>query len=126
MGKVKRRKQLDPNWSLGPSEIKPINQPEITYLTEEDSDYLKALELKNRYYNGKNFVYLVRLDYLDGESYVGAVHAFLRGSKIAVNAMWFSNPSNKRNGEQIIKNIAKRVGLKMKEELKQADIVIVE
>ncbi|MBD2537124.1 hypothetical protein H6G97_51250 [Nostoc flagelliforme FACHB-838] len=51
-------------------------------MTEEHPDYQKASELENTFYKDKNRVYLVRLDYSDGDYFVGAVHAFLQGYKL--------------------------------------------
>jgi len=125
MGEAKRRKNLDPNWAKSEGFSQP-NKPKITYLTKEHPDYEKASELKNNFYKDKNRVYLVRLDYSDGDYFVGAVHAFLQGSEIAVNAIWSANPNTQRTGLEVIQSIRRDIGLKARDEMSQASVVIVE
>ncbi|QSJ19257.1 hypothetical protein JYQ62_11335 [Nostoc sp. UHCC 0702] len=43
--------------------------------------------VRETFYPGKNRLYLVRVDYSDGDYFAGAVHAFLMGTEITVNAM---------------------------------------
>lgn len=125
MGEAKRRQKLDPNWAKSGGFSQP-NKPKITYLTEEHPDYQKASKLKNTFYPNKNRVYLVRLDYRDGDYFVGAVHAFLQESEIAVNAMWSANPNTQRTGLEVIQSIRRDIGLKARDEMSQASVVIVE
>ncbi|MCC5603117.1 hypothetical protein [Nostoc favosum] len=105
---------------------KERNKPKITYLTESHPDYQKASELKNNFYKDKNRVYLVRLYYSDGDYFVGAVHAFLLGSSIAVNAMWSANPNTQRTGVQVLQSIRRDIGLKARDSMSQSSVVIVE
>jgi len=125
MGEAKRRQKLDPNWAKSGGFSQP-NKPKITYLTEEHPDYEKASELKKTFYPDKNRVYLVRLDYSDGEYFVGAVYAFLRGTEITVNAMWSANPNSQRTGLELLQSIRRDIGNKAKDEMSQADVVILE
>jgi len=125
MGEAKRRKNLDPNWAKSEGFSQP-NKPKITYLTESHPDYEKASELKNTFYPGQTFVYLVRLDYSDGEYFVGAVYAFLIGTEITVNAMWSANPNSQRTGLEILESIRREIGLKARDDMEQANIVVLE
>ncbi|WP_373527949.1 hypothetical protein [Nostoc sp.] len=123
MGEAKRRKKLDPNWAKSGGFSQP-NKPKITYLTEEHLDYQKASELKNTFYPDKNFVYLVRLDYEDGDYFVGAVNAFLQGTEITVNAIWSANPNSQRTGLELLQSIRRDIGLKARDDMNQSNVVI--
>ena len=69
---------------------------------------------------------LVRLDYRDGDYFVGAVHAFLQGYEIAVNAMWSANRNTQRTGLEVIQSIRRDIGFQARDEMSQSDVVIVE
>ncbi|MCC5611479.1 hypothetical protein LC612_33240 [Nostoc sp. CHAB 5834] len=138
MGEAKRRKKSDPNWgkseafkksdpNLGKSEgFNHPNKPKITYLTESHSDYQTAFDIKNAHYAGKSRVYLVRLDYADGEYFVGAVNTFLVGTQITVNAIWTPYPNSQRTGLEILDSIRRDIGLKARDEMFQADAVLID
>ncbi|MBE8990176.1 hypothetical protein [Nostoc sp. LEGE 12450] len=138
MGEAQRRKKLDPNWgksggfkksdpNLGKSEgFNHPNKPKITYLTESHPDYQTASDIKNAHYAGKSRVYLVRLDYADGEYFVGAVNTFLVGTEITVNAIWTPYPNSQRTGLEILDSIRRDIGLKAKDEMFQADAVLID
>ncbi len=55
------------------------------------------------------------LDYSDGDYFVGAVYAFLRGTEITVNAMWSANPNTQRTGLEVLQSIRRDIGNKAKE-----------
>jgi hypothetical protein len=118
MGKAKQRKKLNPHWAKSRG-LSQTDKPKITFLTEEHPDYEKASELKNTFYPGKNFVYLVRLDYSDGEYFVGAVYAFLRGTEITVNAMWSVNPNYQRTGLDLLQSIRREIGNKARDDMNE-------
>ncbi|WDD30198.1 hypothetical protein PQG02_00420 (plasmid) [Nostoc sp. UHCC 0926] len=138
MGEAKRRKKSDPNWgksegfkksdpNLGKSEaFNHPNKPKITYLTESHPDYQTASDIKNAHYAGKSRVYLVRLDYADGEYFVGAVNTFLVGTEITVNAIWTPYPNSQRTGLEILDLIRRDIGLKARDEMFQADAVLID
>lgn len=123
MGEAKRRKKSDPNWGKSEAFNHP-NKPKITYLTESHPDYQTASDIKNAHYAGKARVYLVRLDYADGEYFVGAVNTFLVGTEITVNAIWTPYPNSQRTGLEILDLIRRDIGLKAKDEMFQADAVL--
>ena len=138
MGEARRRKKSDPNWgksggfkksdpNLGKSEgFNHPNKPKITYLTESHPDYQTASDIKNAHYAGKTRVYLVRLDYADGEYFIGAVNTFLVGTQITVNAIWTPYPNSQRTGLEILDNIRRDIGLKARDEMFQADAVLID
>lgn len=151
MGEAQRRKKLDPNWgksggfkksdpNLGKSEefkksdpnwgkseeFNHPNKPQITYLTESHPDYQTASDIKNAHYAGKTRVYLVRLDYADGEYFIGAVNTFLVGTEITVNAIWTPYPNSQRTGLEILDSIRRDIGLKARDEMFQADAVLID
>jgi hypothetical protein len=138
MGEAKRRKKSDPNWGksegfkksdpiLGKSEaFNHPNKPKITYLTESHPDYQTASDIKNAHYAGKTRVYLVRLDYDDGEYFIGAVNTFLVGTQITVNAIWTPYPNSQRTGLEILDLIRRDIGLKARDEMFQADAVLID
>lgn len=123
MGKAKRRKNSDPNWGQF-EEFNHSDKPKITYLTESHPDYQTALDIKNAHYADKFRVYLVRLDYADGEYFVGAVNTFIVGTEITVNALWTPYPNSKRTGFSILDSIRRDIGLKARDEMIQADAVL--
>lgn len=123
MGEAKRRKNSDPNWGKSGGFNHP-NKPKITYLTESHPDYQTAFDIKNAHYAGKARVYLVRLDYADGEYFIGAVNTFLVGTEITVNAIWTSYPNSQRTGREILDLIRRDIGLKARDEMFQVDAVL--
>ncbi|MCP6759889.1 MAG: hypothetical protein NHB32_14250 [Fischerella sp. CENA71] len=123
MGEAKRRKKSDPNWGKSKGFNHP-NKPKITYLTKEHSDYQTAFDIKNAHYADKSRVYLVRLDYADGEYFVGAVNTFLVGTEITVNAIWTPYPNSKRTGREILDSIRRDIGLKARDEMFQSNAVL--
>ena len=125
MGEAKRRKNSDPNWGKSEAFNHP-NKPKISYLTESHPDYQTASDIKNAHYAGKSRVYLVRLDYADGEYFVGAVNTFLVGTEITVNAIWTPYPNSQRTGLEILDNIRRDIGLKARDEMFQADAVLID
>ncbi|MCC5619754.1 hypothetical protein LC605_33020 [Nostoc sp. CHAB 5836] len=123
MAEAKRRKKSDPNWGKSEGFNHP-NKPKITYLTESHPDYQTASDMKNAYYAGKSRVYLVRLDYADGEYFVGAVNTFLVGTEITVNAIWTPYPNSQRTGREILDSIRRDIGLKARDEMFLSDAVL--
>lgn len=123
MGEAKRRKKSDPNWGKSEGFNHP-NKPKITYLTKSHPDYQTASDIKNAHYAGKSRVYLVRLDYADGEYFIGAVNTFLVGTEITVNAIWTPYPNSQRTGLEILDLIRRDIGLKARDEMFQADAVL--
>lgn len=115
MGEAKRRKKLDPNWGQFQQVPQP-EKPKITYLSEEHADYEKACAVRETFYPDQERVYLVRVDYSDGDYFVGAVNVFLVGTEITVNAIWAANSNTQRTGAEILKSIRRDIGLKAKDE----------
>jgi hypothetical protein len=95
-------------------------------LTESHPDYQTASDIKNAHYAGKTRVYLVRLDYDDGEYFIGAVNTFLVGTEITVNAIWTPYPNSQRTGLEILDSIRRDIGLKARDEMFQADAVLID
>ena len=95
-------------------------------MTESHPDYQTASDIKNAHYAGKSRVYLVRLDYADGEYFVGAVNTFLVGTQITVNAIWTPYPNSQRTGSRNSRPIRRDIGLKAKDEMFQADAVLID
>jgi hypothetical protein len=115
VGEAKRRKTLDPKWGKSPQFDQP-EKPKITYISEEHEDYEKACAVRETFYSDKERVYLVRVDYSDGDYFVGAVHVFLVGTEITVNAIWAANSNTERTGAEILTSIRRDIGLKAKDE----------
>jgi hypothetical protein len=126
MGDAKRRKDL------GLSQNKDTKSCNWIILEYKDENYSDAQKLKDEFYPNRSNVFLVQINYIDSQTYVGAVHIFLDNQKLLGNAVWAllkkdgESNGTPKNEKVLLKVVLESLAKIVKKNIESVRVVIFE